>query len=49
MNPPRPCHFAPVTRRDALLRTGLGLGWLGAASLLETEAVAANAGVAPAP
>ena len=37
---------AAVTRRDALLRTGLGLGWLGAASLLEDDARAA--GAAPA-
>ena len=49
MNPLRLCYSAPVTRRDVLLRTGLGLGWLGAASLLETEAAAANAGVAPEP
>jgi len=27
-----------VTRREALRRTGLGLGWLGAASLLGSEA-----------
>ncbi|MFM8891149.1 MAG: DUF1501 domain-containing protein, partial [Planctomycetia bacterium] len=32
----------PVSRREALLRTGLGMGWLGAASLLAREAPAAS-------
>ena len=43
MTPP----FLPPTtcsRRDLLVRAGLGLGWLGAASLLDTEARAAVAG-----
>ena len=41
MHPPRPFPRLTVTRREALGRTGLGLGWLGAASLLEAEAAAA--------
>jgi hypothetical protein len=41
---PRPL---PCSRRDVLRRGGLGLGWLGAASLLELEArAAASAGPA---
>jgi hypothetical protein len=33
---------ASCSRREALVRTGLGLGWLGAASLLEADALAAT-------
>ncbi|MFM7137719.1 MAG: twin-arginine translocation signal domain-containing protein, partial [Planctomycetota bacterium] len=39
MNQP-PRSTAAVTRRDVLARSGLGLGWLGAASLLADEASA---------
>jgi len=42
-------HRQPlVSRRDALVRSGLGLGWLGAASLLQSEARAASESVARA-
>ena len=34
-------HLLPLTRREALLRTGMGLGWLGAASLLQPESASA--------
>jgi hypothetical protein len=40
--PPEPA----VTRRELLRRSGLGLGWLGATSLLADEAMAAAAGAA---
>ncbi|MFM8706668.1 MAG: DUF1501 domain-containing protein, partial [Planctomycetia bacterium] len=43
-------HAQPFSRREALLRTGLGLGWLGAASLFDHEAAAGSAaGTALAP
>ena len=35
-------HGCSLSRRDALLRTGMGLGWLGAASLLQQETLAAS-------
>ena len=35
------------SRREALVRTGLGLGWLGAAGLLQAEAEAAGSLAAP--
>jgi len=35
-------HALPITRREALARTGMGLGWLGAASLLQQEAAAST-------
>ena len=34
-------HLLPLTRREALLRTGMGLGWLGAASLFQPESASA--------
>ncbi len=36
----------PLTRREALARTGMGLGWLGAASLLQQETASAGSVVA---
>jgi hypothetical protein len=36
----------PLTRREALARTGMGLGWLGAASLLQQESASAGSVVA---
>jgi hypothetical protein len=39
-------HPLPLTRREALARTGMGLGWLGAASLLQQEAASAGSVVA---
>jgi hypothetical protein len=39
-------HPLPITRREALARTGMGLGWLGAASLLQQEAAASTGPVA---
>jgi hypothetical protein len=38
-------HALPLTRREALARTGMGLGWLGAASLFHAEATAAGTAV----
>ena len=38
----------PLSRRDLLVRGGLGLGWLGAASLLDAEAAVATAGTTSA-
>ena len=38
---------APLSRREALRRTGMGLGWLGAASLLAEEAGAGMSTAAP--
>jgi hypothetical protein len=38
-----PFDPAPLSRREALRRTGMGLGWLGAASLLAEETRAATA------
>jgi hypothetical protein len=38
-----PFDPAPLSRREALRRTGMGLGWLGAASLLAEETPAATA------
>ena len=35
-------HLLPLSRREALLRTGMGLGWLGAASLLQPESASAT-------
>ena len=35
-------HPSPLTRREALARTGMGLGWLGAASLLQEESASAG-------
>jgi len=37
----------PVSRRDLLMRGGLGLGWLGAASLLDAGSAAGAAHAAP--
>jgi hypothetical protein len=34
-------QLLPLTRREALVRTGMGLGWLGAASLLQPEPASA--------
>jgi len=34
-------HPLPLSRREALVRTGMGLGWLGAASLLQPESASA--------
>ena len=39
-------HPLPLTRREALARTGMGLGWLGAASLLQQESASAGSVVA---
>jgi hypothetical protein len=39
-------HPLSITRRDALARTGMGLGWLGAASLLQQETASAGSVVA---
>ena len=39
-------HPLPLTRREALARTGMGLGWLGAASLLQQETASAGSVVA---
>jgi hypothetical protein len=39
-------HPLPLTRREALARTGMGLGWLGAASLLQHESASAGSVVA---
>ena len=39
-------HPLPLTRREALARTGMGLGWLGAASLLQQESASASSVVA---
>jgi hypothetical protein len=39
-------HPLPLTRREALVRTGMGLGWLGAASLLQQETASAGSVVA---
>ena len=39
-------HPLPITRREALARTGMGLGWLGAASLLQQESASAGSVVA---
>ncbi|MFM8579518.1 MAG: DUF1501 domain-containing protein [Planctomycetaceae bacterium] len=39
----------PVSRREALVRTGMGMGWLGAASLLAREAAAGSTVAARAP
>ena len=39
-------HPLPITRREALARTGMGLGWLGAASLLQQETASAGSVVA---
>jgi hypothetical protein len=39
-------HLLSLTRREALARTGMGLGWLGAASLLEQESASAGSVVA---
>ena len=46
MTEPTPATESAVTRRELLRRSGLGLGWLGAASLLADEATAAAAGPA---
>ena len=39
-------HPLPLTRREALTRTGMGLGWLGAASLFLGESAASAGSVA---
>ena len=39
-------HPLPLTRREALARTGMGLGWLGAASLMQHESASAGSVVA---
>ena len=39
-------HPLPLTRREALARTGMGLGWLGAASLLQQDSASAGSVVA---
>ncbi len=39
-------HPLPLTRREALTRTGMGLGWLGAASLFSGESAASAGSVA---
>ena len=39
-------HPLPLTRREALARSGMGLGWLGAASLLQQETASAGSVVA---
>jgi hypothetical protein len=39
-------HALPLTRREVLARTGMGLGWLGAASLLQAESASAGSVVA---
>ena len=39
-------HPLSLTRREALARTGMGLGWLGAASLLQHESASAGSVVA---
>ena len=39
-------HPLPITRREALARTGMGLGWLGAASLMQQESASAGSAVA---
>jgi hypothetical protein len=39
-------RLLPITRREALARTGMGLGWLGAASLLQQETASAGSVVA---
>ena len=40
---PDPHFQPPISRREALLRTGMGMGWLGATSLLAAETAAAEA------
>ncbi|RLS30619.1 MAG: DUF1501 domain-containing protein [Planctomycetota bacterium] len=37
-------RLPPLSRREALLRSGMGMGWLGAASLMESEARSAGPG-----
>jgi hypothetical protein len=39
-------HPLPLTRREALARTGMGLGWLGAATLMQQESASAGSVVA---
>jgi len=39
-------HLLPLTRREALARAGMGLGWLGAASLLQQDSASAGSVVA---
>jgi len=44
---PHSDHYPlPLTRREALTRTGMGLGWLGAASLFSGESAASAGSVA---
>ena len=40
---PDPHFQLPISRREALRRTGMGMGWLGATSLLAAETAAAEA------
>ncbi|NQW48197.1 MAG: DUF1501 domain-containing protein [Planctomycetes bacterium] len=39
-------HPLPLSRREVLARTGMGLGWLGAASLLQQESASAGSAAA---
>ena len=39
-------HPLPLSRREVLARTGMGLGWLGAASLLQQDSASAGSAAA---